>query len=333
MKWMQKGAFREGILLFAFLNIVILLLGVWREDFALSIAACGLLDAAHFFLTCKRYRNISNLSNEIDQLLHGKTEIDFHQYQEGELAILQNELRKMTVRLQEQANLLRRDRAYLKDSLADISHQLKTPMTSMHLIFSFLSKSDLSTERRRMLVQDLEGLTRKMEWLINALLLLSKLDAGVAELKQEPVSVRKLIDQAAGPILIAMEVRGISFSVSCAESVYLNGDLGWSAEAVGNILKNCMEHTGKEGKIQIQAAENELYTEMTIEDTGTGIDPEDLPHIFERFYKGKDASNQSVGIGLSLARRIIAEQNGIVEAKNKPEGGTRFLIRFYKQII
>lgn len=333
MKWMQNGAFREGILLYFFLNIVILLFGFWREEMTLSIAACVLLDAAHFLLTWQRYRKISNLSNDIDRLLHGEEEIDFHQYREGELAILQNELRKMTMRLREQANLLYQDQVYLKDSIADISHQLKTPMTSIHLISSFLSRRDLSEERRRMLVQELEGLTRKMEWLINALLLLSKLDAGVAELKQESVSVRRLISQAAEPILIAMELRGISFSVSCAESVCFKGDLGWSAEAIGNILKNCMEHTGENGVIQIQAVENELYTELIIEDTGTGIDPEDLPHIFERFYKGKHASNQSVGIGLSLARRIVAEQNGIVEAKNKPEGGTRFLIRFYKQII
>lgn len=333
MKWRQNPEIRQGVGFYVLLNAVVLGLGIWRKEILLAGTACILFDVTFLLLTYQRYRKISSLSGEIDRVLHGAEGIDFHQYQEGELAILQSEIRKMTVRLKEQTNLLRQERTYLKDSIADISHQLKTPMTSIHLLLSFLSKADLSDDRRREIVQELEILMRKMEWLINALLLLSKLDAGVAQLKREPVFVCHLLEKAAEPIMIAMELREISFVISCAETVCFMGDFGWSVEAIGNILKNCMEHTQEKGRIQVKAGENELYTEIVIEDTGTGIDSEDLPHIFERFYKGKHASSQSTGIGLSLARRIVVEQNGIVEAQNRPEGGAKFSVRFYKQII
>jgi signal transduction histidine kinase len=333
MGFFRNPEIRKGCYFYLLGNMIILITGALTNGLILALSACVLFDLLYLLLTYHRYRHIRAFSHEIDQLLHGVEQVDFQRYQEGEMAILQNELRKVTTRMQEQAEVLLQDRRHLKDSLADISHQIKTPMTSIHLILSFLEKADISDNRRRELVQELEGLARKIDWFVSALLMLSKLDAGVAEFQRETVSVFQMIQRAVNPIAIAMELRGLSFHLECEKHIHFTGDFAWSVEAIGNILKNCMEHTPAGGEIQVVATENELYTEMIVADTGTGIDPEDLPHIFERFYKGKHTTGQSIGIGLALSRRIVIEQNGTLKAENRPNGGAQFTIRFYKQII
>ena len=111
------------------------------------------------------------------------------------------------------------------------------------------------------------------------------------------------------------------------------GDLLWMVEAVGNVLKNCMEHTPVGGRIVVEGSENMIYSQLLIRDTGPGIQQKDLPHLFERFYKGESSSAQSVGIGLALSQSIIHNQNGYIRAGNAPEGGAEFVIRFYKAVV
>ena len=160
-----------------------------------------------------------------------------------------------------------------------------------------------------------------------------RLDAGTAKLAHDRVSVQELIRRAAEPLLIPIELRAQTLSVCCPEETAFTGDLQWSVEAVGNILKNCMEHTPEGGEITATAVENAIYTELRIADNGPGIDQEDLPHLFERFYKGRNAGEQSVGIGLALARMIVEEQNGALKAENLRSGGAAFTIRFYKGTV
>ena len=281
--------------------------------------------------TYKRYRRIASLADDINHVLHGDSPIDFDNYSEGELSILHSEIYKMTVRLREQQQKLISDKEYLADSLADISHQIRTPLTSINLLVERLSASGLTDECRHQLTNELYGLLDRIDWLITTLLKISKLDAGTVQFNKETVSMETLINKSCAPLLIPIELRGQELIIHAEGNFY--GDPAWTSEAVGNIVKNCMEHTPDGGKIEIEAAENALYSEIIIKDNGTGISPEDLPHIFERFYKGKDSDGKSFGIGLALSRMIIAGQKGTVKAENRKNTGAMFTLRFYKGTV
>ncbi len=285
----------------------------------------------YYWMTWLRYRRLRQLSYDIDNMLHNQIPIQFEKYREGELSILESELSKMTLRLSEQAQALENDKKLLADSMADISHQIRSPLTSSNLILSLLMEPQLPPGRRQKLLQELIQLLSRIDWLVEALLKMSKMNAGTACLQQTPVSVAELIRSAVEPLEIPMELRCQTFKVHAKTAhASFTGDLSWSTEAVLNILKNCMEHTPPEGCIQVAYSENTIFTEITIEDNGPGFDKEDLPHLFERFYKGKNASDQSVGIGLALARMIISQQDGTLKAENRTEGGAKFTIKFYK---
>ena len=278
-----------------------------------------------------RYRKLQKLSSDLDKLLIGGTPLPIREYSEGELSILANQIQKMTLRLTESAEAIKADKVYLADSLADISHQLRTPLTAMNLTTTMLRNPELSTEKRMELTGELRRLLTRTDWLVETLLKISKLDAGTVKLTQQKISARKLIDRAAAPLAIPMDLRNQTLSVHCQEE-NLSCDLVWTAEALGNILKNCMEHTPEGGAITVTASETALYTQIEVEDTGTGFDPKDIPHLFERFYKGSNSSENSYGIGLALARTVITAQNGTVQAMNG-EVGAKFVIKFYKQVI
>ena len=281
--------------------------------------------------TYKRYQRISSLADDIDQVLHGDSSIDFDSYSEGELSILHSEIYKMTVRLREQQQKLLSDKEYLADSLADISHQIRTPLTSINLLVERLSATGLTDECRHQLTNELYELLSRIDWLIITLLKISKLDAGTVSFNKETVSLEMLINKSCAPLLIPIELRGQELIIRAEGDFY--GDSAWTSEAVGNIVKNCMEHTPDGGRIEINAVETALYSEIVIKDNGTGISPEDLPHIFERFYKGKDSDGKSFGIGLALSRMIIAGQKGTVKAENRKNAGAMFTLRFYKGTV
>ena len=196
-------------------------------------------------------------------ILHGDDiKISLEKYQEGELGILQNEIYKMTNRLREQKQQLQYDKIYLADLIADISHQIRTPLTSANLIVSSFSKPDIPYERRIELSRELLGLLTKIDWLVTSLLKMSGLDAGTVHLKKETIPAEQLVNEFTAPLMIPLELREQNLSVK-AEGNF-TGDIAWTAEAMGNILKNCMEHTPKGGTIDINASENALYTEIVI---------------------------------------------------------------------
>lgn len=278
-----------------------------------------------------RYRKLQQISSDLDALLASGTPIPIHDYDEGELSILANQIQKITLRLKESAEVVAEDKKYLADSLADISHQLRTPLTAMNLTTTMLRSAALTEEKRMELTGELRSLLARTDWLVETLLKISKLDAGTVVLGKEAVSVRELISRAAEPIAIPMDLRNQQLMVNCAGEQF-RGDLIWTAEALGNILKNCMEHTPEGGTITVTAKETALFTQIIVEDTGSGFDPKDIPHLFERFYKGSNASQNSYGIGLALARTIVTAQNGSVQAMNGSTGA-KFVIKFYKQVI
>ncbi len=295
------------------------------------LAACIVLNCCYFCFLRKRRTALRELSLQLDRLLHEGKVLPISDYAEGELSVLASQLQKMTLRLVESAEASRADKLALARSLADISHQLRTPLTSMNLTAALLREPDLPQRRRMELVRQLQTLLDRTDWLVETLLKLSKLDAGTVELRQERVSIREVLDRAAAPLLIPMELRGLNLTMHCQQEHFL-GDPVWTAEALGNLLKNCMEHTPEGGRICVTAEQTPLFTAVSVEDTGPGFDEADLPRLFERFYKGKNAAESSCGIGLALARTIIAAQNGTIQAMNT-DSGAKFVIKFYHQIL
>lgn len=286
--------------------------------------------AAYLFDTWHRYKRMEELASEIDLIISGKQEINIKKYSEGELSILQCEITKLTVRLREQAELLKADKLRLADSIADISHQIRTPLTTLNLSAAALRDPVLSEEKRDEHLLKIHRQLVRIDWLVSALLKIARFDAGAVELKHERVELRRLIELSAEPLLIPMELKNQTLKVEA--SGFISGDLSWTAEAISNILKNCTEHMGA-GEMSICAHENPLYSEIIIRDSGCGIAKEDLPHLFERFYRGKNPSENGVGIGLALSRMIITRQNGTIKAENHRDGGAMFTVRFYKGIV
>ncbi len=297
----------------------------------LVLGLCLSFCAICLFFARWRYRRLKKLSEDLELLLYSGKPLPIQDYNEGELSVLGSQIQKMTIRLMENSSALEQDKQYLADSMADISHQLRTPLTAMHLTAAMLSSSDLTHGRRQELTVELKNLLTRTGWLVESLLKLSRLDAGVVQFACEPMAVQELIRRAAEPLTIPMELREQRL-VTDSGNAMLRGDMVWTAEALGNVLKNAVEHTPPGGTITITAKETALFTCITVEDTGPGFDREDLPRLFERFYKGKEDAGSGYGIGLALARRIVAAQNGTIQASNGPEGAV-FTLKFYKQII
>ena len=295
------------------------------------VATCFVLNCCYFWFLRKRQERLRELSVQLDQLLHNGTPLPISEYCEGELSILANQLQKVTLRLQESAEQSQSDKQALAQSLADISHQLRTPLTAMNLTAVMLREPGLSEQRRITLSRQLQTLLNRTDWLVESLLKLSKLDAGTVELRQEVVSLRELIQRSAAPLSIPMELRDVRLTVTCGDEA-ITCDTVWTAEALGNLLKNCVEHTPPGGTISVTAQETALYTAITVEDSGPGFDPVDIPHLFERFYRGKDAAETSYGIGLALARTIVTAQNGTIQAMNTGTGA-KFVIKLYKGVL
>ncbi len=297
-------------------------------------AVCLVFAAVLLIASIRRYRFISLMGEQIDQILHGEDIPLMENCSEGELAILSTQVKRLVRCLHQQQGNLQKEKHLLADSMADISHQMKTPLTSIHLILSFLQEEDLTFARRRELVKKLTVLTDRMDWMVYALLRMAKLEAGTVTLQKKYFSMAQLIQKSYESLAIPMELRGISFHSDVAEGAGMTGDIAWMTEAVTNVMKNCMEHTPEGGEVSVKVEENALYTVVFVEDTGTGIQEEDLPHIFERFYRGKNADENSVGIGLALSKQIISSQNGTIKVHNKRRGdGAIFEIRCYKGSI
>ena len=296
----------------------------------LILLISGMLIFFNLYFTKKRYEKIARLTEEMENILHKEYFSPISAYEEGELSILRTQIHKMNKKMEEQQEILFRDKVYLSESLADISHQIRTPLTALNLIGDLLLEDNLETGRRKVLIKEQMKLLDQIDWLISALLKIAKLDAQTAKMAREKVVVKDLIKKAMDPIAIAMDVKGQNLKIYQNGDESFVGDPNWSAEALLNILKNSMEHTPVGGTLSISVGENILFTEIIISDNGPGIHKDDLPRLFERFYKGKSSNKNSVGIGLALSRMIITQQGGTLKAENSIQGGAKFTIRFYK---
>lgn len=294
--------------------------------------ACG-----GFALLLAGYRHsvsmqVVGLSAYLRQIEAGDYALDVRDNGEGRFSLLKNDLYKVTVRLREQAELLQKDKTALSNLIADISHQIKTPLTSLGVLADLLAE-DLPEEDRRTFIERLRAQLWRIQWLVAALLKLARLDAGTATFKSEPVALRELVRHALEPLEIPLEIKKQHLEVHGDDSAIFMGDLKWSAEALTNVVKNCVDHTPEGGTIRIAYASNTLYAEITVSDDGAGIASADLPHIFNRFYRGANAGENSVGIGLALAKAIFNAQGGDITVRSQNGMGTRFEIRLFRGVV
>ena len=297
----------------------------------LTLCSQGLLLMLYLLLSRYRYAQLKKLSMYLQQVYQGDGVFDIPQYAEGELSILHSDLYKITRTLQLQKESLKKDKLFLADSLSDISHQLKAPLTSMMVMSDLLKDEALPRVQHDQFVDALRQQLKRIEWLVSTLLKLSRIDAQVLQFHQQSVSLYQLLQESLQPLHIMMELKEQQYTLSCDSKLCVTLDAKWSVEAFVNILKNCVEHTPKGGSIHISVQDNPLHTCIQIHDSGEGISQEDLPHIFERFYRGKHASSNSAGIGLAMSKAVFQQQNGDVEAVAVDQGAC-FLIRIYKDV-
>lgn len=282
------------------------------------------------FYIYKNNQKIKKISYQVNQVLFEQKDIYVQNYMEGSLSILESEIVKLVNRLYEKNQLLYDDKILLKQSLEDISHQMKTPLTSLNLIQERLKKAD--NQEKRQLIKEQQYLLDKIEWLVSSLLKMAQIDANTVIFQKENMRQKDFIQQLMKPFEIQIELKNIDLQFNIEDKELKNIDMNWLNEALSNILKNCIEHTAYDGKISIIIKTNPLYQEIIIEDNGESISKEDLPHLFERFYKGQNATQHSVGIGLALSKMIIEKHNGTISVENTYPG-VKFTIHLYDNFV
>ena len=249
---------------------------------------------------------------------------------EGTLSILKNEIYTTTIMLREKAEKELVDKQNLKDSLTNISHQLKTPLTSISLLVDNLCDEDVPASLQREFLGDIKTQIDSINYLIIVLLKLSRFDANVITFKEEKINVKNLCIDVLKHIDALRDVKNITIHINGSNNVTFIGDYKWEFEALSNILKNCLEYTSENKNIYVSFKETNMFTEITIQDEGKGMSKEEKRRMFERFYKGENSSNNNFGIGMSLAKEIINKDNGKIKVDSTPGIGSTFKIRYYK---
>lgn len=278
----------------------------------------------------KKDREINKITKCLEEINKRNYKIDIEEMSEDELSILKNELYKVTIKLKEDAENSKQAKKDLKDTLADISHQLKTPITSILIILdNIIDNPDMDKNTREDFIRDIKRELLNMNFLALNLLKLSKLDSNTVHFIKKEVSLDEIVTSSIKNIAPLCDLKNITIIKNLEPGIKINCDLNWQVEAITNILKNCVEHSKENSKIDITTATNKVYHSIKIRDYGTGISKKDLPHIFERFYKGTGASSSSnsIGIGLSLAQKIIESNDGLINVETGPDG-TTFTIKY-----
>ena len=303
--------------------------------FIISIMALCLLMGFLFLgiliLYDRRQKKMTaELTDYLSRLNSGKYDMEISSNGEDGFSRLKNEIYRTTVRLREQSERSRQDKINLKNSISDISHQIKTPLTSISVMLDRISNDrDMPENIKRRLLTDVKHSSNYIISLVQSLLTLSRLDADSITMKQEDVSVKELLKICSERTEILAELGDISVIVQECGNISLNCDKKWMSEAITNILKNCIEHTKSGGMVTVSASQNKLFTTIIIRDNGSGIPADELPHIFERFYKGSGSDENSIGIGLSLAKAIIEKNNGYISVNSKVGEGSCFTVKVF----
>lgn len=279
-------------------------------DIAILVIFGGVIVFVFVKYNCDKNKKLNEITKYIEEINKRNYKLDIGDNTEDELSILKNEIYKITVNLKEVAENSKQDKINLKDSLSDISHQLKTPLTSITVMLdNILDNSNMDEKTRIDFIKDIRRQIVNINFLISSLLKLSKLDANSIHFINKEELVKDILEESIKNVEILCDLKNIKINCIGEENIKIFCDRKWETEAITNILKNGIEHSNENSKIDIKFEQNKIYTKIEIKDYGIGIDEKDLPHIFERFYKGKNSSNESVGIGLALSKSIIEKMN------------------------
>lgn len=278
-----------------------------------------------------RDRKIKEINNYISAINRKDYTLKIKDNEEGELSNLKNELYKITAMLKEEANNSTNEKIMISDAVSNISHQLKTPLTSMSIMIDNIQNDSTMSEATRK--DFLKEISKQIEWinfLVISLLKLARFDAGVINLRKDKINVKDLLNKVKDNLDITAELQEVEISIDKDNDVFFIGDFNWQIEALTNIVKNSLEHSTTNQKVNIDYEDNNFYTKITIKDNGKGMNKSDLKNIFKRFYKGQNASETSIGIGLSLAKTIIEKGDGYITCESKENKGTTFTIKYMK---
>lgn len=286
-----------------------------------------------FIMIYDRNKNkkIKSIIKYIEEINNKNYDLKINENTEDVLSKLTNELYKVTIQLKEQSENSIKDRKALQIAIEDISHQLKTPLTSITIMLDNIQENpNMDSKTKTYFLHEISRQIEWINWLIISLLKLSKLDSNTVIFNKKEIDVRDLINNVIKNLSVPIDIKQQNIIIKGEKSTII-GDYNWQLEAITNIVKNCIEHTPENKNIYINFEENNLYTKITIKDEGIGINKKDLKHIFERFYKGKNSSENSIGIGLALAKSIIEKENGYIICTSKINCGTTFEIKYMKE--
>ena len=302
-----------------------------KIDIAIIIAGGIAVTIVLLSYNKKREEKISDINSYIGKVNSGNYELKIDENGEDELTKLRNELYKTTVLLRETAENSEKEKTNLSNSLTDMSHQLKTPLTSIRIMIDNIQNNpDMDEKTRNEFIEDI---SKQIDWissLVISLLKLAKFDAGSIVMRDEEINVKKLIQNIISNLAILIDIKDIKIEENISEQITLFADYNWQLEALTNIIKNCIEHSFDGGKIKIEAESNSVFTKIIITDEGEGIGKNDLNRIFERFYKSAKSSENSIGIGLALAKTIIEKERGYIKVESEVGKGTKFEIKYLK---
>ena len=277
----------------------------------------------------KKDKEINEVIKIIEEINNKNYSFKMKDINEEELSLLKNEIYKTTIMLNEISEISKKDKKELEESLEDISHQLKTPLTSILIIIdTLLDDENMNQDTREDFLRNMKREVMNINFLVKSILKLSRLDTNTVKFISKKESVKEIINEAILNISLLSDLKNVKIETNLSDS-FINCDYKWQIEALTNILKNSVEHSYENNKVLIESSENNAYVKITIKDFGTGIAKEDINHIFERFYKGKDSDYDSIGIGLALSKSIIEKQNGKISVESG-ENGTTFTIKYFK---
>ena len=279
----------------------------------------------------KKDKEIESIIKIVEEINKKNYKLDLDGMSEDELSILKNEIYKTTIMLKEQAENSTKDKINLKNSLSDISHQLKTPLTSiMIMLDNLIENPELDVEIRNDFVREIKVETAHINSFVQLILKLSQLDSNTVEYFNKKMKLSELVEKSMKKIQPLCDLKNIHVDINIIKDSEIVCDEMWQVEAISNIMKNCVEHSKEEQTVGVIINTNNIYSQITIKDNGVGISKQDLPHIFDRFYKGKNSTSNSIGIGLALAKTIISKSNATIQVESEEGKGTTFIIKYFK---